>query len=233
MNDAKPPRELSLISLQVGLPRTLGQPDAAEPMDREWTSGIHKLPVSGPVAAGATGLAGDGQADLKNHGGPDKAINAYPADHFAYWREELRLTFAPGSFGENFTTLGATEDEVCVGDIYRVGSLVVQISQPRQPCWKLARRWRITDLAARVERTGRTGWYFRVVEPGMVHAPDILHLVERPHPEWTITAANEVMYRKNNDTAAARALASCTALSESWRTHLAGRAARAPVEEGS
>jgi MOSC domain-containing protein YiiM len=212
-----------LLSLQVGLPQTRGRADAADLMDREWTSGIHKTPVAGPVAATVVGLAGDGQADLKNHGGPDKALNAYPSDHFVVWRTELGRDCAPGSFGENFTTQGATESDVCIGDIFQVGGLVVQISQPRQPCWKLARLWRIADLAARVERTGRTGWYFRVLQTGAVKAGDDFLLTGRPFPQWSVAEANEIMYRRRDDIASARALATCPALSESWRTALGRR----------
>lgn len=214
---------LTLLSLQVGLPQTRGRPDADDPMDREWTSGIHKTSVRGPVAASLTGLAGDGQADLKNHGGPDKAINVYPEDHFAFWQKELGRPCAPGSFGENFTTRGATESEVCIGDIFRLGTLVVQISQPRQPCWKLARLWRIADLPARVIATGRTGWYFRVLEPGVAEAPGNLMLTTRPHPEWPVSKANLVMYERKDDLTASHALAACPALSESWRTALSKR----------
>ncbi len=214
---------LRLVSLQVGLPQTRGRPEAADPMDREWTSGIHKAPVAGPVVATHLGLAGDGQADLKNHGGPDKAINAYPSDHFDLWKVELGRDCMPGSFGENFTTQGATEFEICIGDIFQVGGLLVQVSQPRQPCWKLARLWRIADLAARVERTGRTGWYFRVLHTGEVQASDNFLLAERPFPQWTVAEANEIMYRRRDDITSARALASCPALSESWRTSLGKR----------
>jgi MOSC domain-containing protein YiiM len=215
---------MKLLSIQVGLPRTLGRADADDPMDREWTSGFHKETVPGPVAAGPTGLAGDGQADLKNHGGPDKAINAYPADHRTYWHTEYGLVFPAGPFGENFTTEGLTEADVCIGDVFQVGGIVVQISQPRQPCWKLARRWRLKDFAARVEQTGRTGWYFRVLDTGLVAAPATFTLTARPHPEWTIAEANAVMHHRKTDWDAALALSACPALAESWRTKLAHRA---------
>ena len=215
---------MKLLSIQVGLPRTIGAADAADPMDREWTSGFIKEPILGSVEVTPTGLVGDGQSDLKKHGGPDKAINAYPAEYFSIWRDELGLEFSAGAFGENFTTEGALGSDVCIGDIYQVGGIVVQITQPRQPCWKLARRWRIKDLAARVEQTGRTGWYFRVLQIGAVEAPAELTLVERPHPQWTVEEANQIMHHRKTDWAAAAALAACPALSASWRTSLALRA---------
>ncbi len=221
-----PPSDLAsfrLLSLQVGLPQTRGHADATDPMDRVWTSGIHKSPVTGPVAAGRTGLAGDGQADLVNHGGSDKAINVYPSDHFAVWTRELGRPPLPGSFGENFTTAGATEADVCIGDVFRLGTALVQISQPRQPCWKLARLWRIADLAAQVECTGRTGWYVRVLEPGVIEAPADFMLTDRPFPQWTVAEANAIKYHRKDDVTAARALAACPALSEAWRTSLGKR----------
>lgn len=218
-------KTLRLLSIQTGLPRDFGTEGAADPAERPWVSGICKTTIEGPVEATATGLVGDGQADLKNHGGPDKAINAYPADHFAFWREEAGFEPTAGAFGENFTTLDLLEADVCVGDIFRVGGVVVQISQPRQPCWKLDRRWRRPGLCARVQETGRTGWYFRVLQGGSLAAPAEFALLERPHPEWTVAAANEVMHHRKHDLDAARALSACPALAESWRTKLAHRAA--------
>lgn len=215
---------MNLLSVQVGMPRTLGHTAAPDLMDQEWTSGIFKLPVTGQVEVTPTGLLGDGQADLRVHGGPDKAINAYPADHLAAWRTELGVDFPPGGFGENFTTSGARESDVCIGDIFRVGGILVQVTQPRQPCWKLARRWRIKELAALVEQTGRTGWYFRVLESGTVAASAEFVLVERPYPQWSVAEANRVMHHGKADWAAAAELAACTALSASWQATLTRRA---------
>jgi MOSC domain-containing protein YiiM len=158
---------VKLLSVQVGMPRTIGVEDAPDLMDREWMSGFFKDPVSGPVEVTPTGLVGDGQADLKNHGGPDKAINVYPTDHFAVWREELGVEFSAGAVGENFTTEGAFEKDVCIGDVFRVGGIVVQITQPRQPCWKLARRWRIKGSGGACGADGADGLVF----PGVADGP--------------------------------------------------------------
>ncbi len=214
---------MQLLSIQVGQPKLIGRPDATDPFDKEWTTGFFKEVVSGPVAVGRTNLAGDGQADLRVHGGPDKAINAYPQDHWAFWQHELALTLPPGAFGENFTTKGMVETGVCIGDVFQIGTAVVQISQPRQPCWKLARRWRIKDLAVRVEQTGRTGWYFRVLVEGQVEAGQELQLTDRPHPQWTVHEANQIMHHRKTDWKAATALAACPALSASWQESLARR----------
>lgn len=213
-----------LLSLQVGCPRTHGTNNTAAPFDREWTTGFYKTPILGTVWLGTTNLDGDGQADLENHGGPDKAVNAYPSEHYPGWRAELGVAALPyGGFGENFTLVGLTEADVAIGDVFTVGRAIVHVSQPRQPCWKLARRWRIKDLAARVQQSGRTGWYFRVLQPGHVTAGDGLTRVERPHPEWTVAEANDVMHHRRDDRAAACALADCAALSASWRDSLLRR----------
>ena len=134
------------------------------------------------------------------------------------------LTLEAGGFGENFTNTGMTEREVCVGDVFQCGELCLQVSQPRQPCWKLARRWRIKDLAARVERTGRTGWYFRMLNGGPVQAGVVLTLVKRPAPQWSIATANEIMHHRKEDAEAALGLAGCLCLSASWQRSLTHRA---------
>jgi MOSC domain-containing protein YiiM len=214
-----------LVSVQAGLPRTYGEAGAADPMDKPWSTAFFKEPVSGPVRLRRTNLAGDRQADLEVHGGPDKAVNAYAVEHYADWERNLGIKQMPhGAFGENFTTAGLVEDAVCVGDVYAVSGALVEISQPRQPCWKLARRWRIKELTALVQESGRTGWYFRVLREGTVEAGAALVLQERPYPQWTISACNRVMYHGRHDAAANRALAGCPALSESWRAGLLRRA---------
>lgn len=198
--------------------------------DKPWRTGFCKLPHAGPLQLGPAGIEGDEQADLINHGGPDKAVCVYPEEHYAHWRTALMLPDLPhGAFGENFTTQGLGESDVCIGDVFAFASgAMVQISQPRQPCWKLARRWRVKDLAAQVERTGRTGWYFRVLVPGLVSIGETLTHRERPHPEWPVSLANEIMHHRKGDRIAAATLAACPTLSESWRRTLSSRAASGP-----
>ncbi len=217
---------MKLLSLQVGLPRDVGSTEAAEPVDRLWHSGIWKEPVTGAVSLGTTNLAGDGQADLRVHGGPDKAVCVYPAEHYPHWRAELGLAFGPGAFGENFTTDGLSEASIFIGDIFRLaGGVVVQVTQPREPCWKLARRWRVMDLPVRVTRTGFTGWYFRVLETGAVEAGEAFTLEQRVQSRWSIAAANEVMHHRAADAEATVELAGCEGLSTIWREALTQRAA--------
>jgi MOSC domain-containing protein YiiM len=214
-----------LISIQVSLPRRIEPDEAPDPGGRAWTTAFFKQPVAGPLWLGRPNLEGDGQADRKNHGGPDKAVLAYAAAHYPFWRRELDdPEFPYGAFAENFTVEGLNEDSVCIGDTYALGDARVQVSQPRQPCWKIAARWRRRDLTVLVERTGRTGWYLRVLAEGRVEAGLPFELVERPFPEWTVTAATRVM--RGKDPRAAE-LAECPLLATSWRIDLAERAAAA------
>jgi MOSC domain-containing protein YiiM len=216
------------MAICVGRPTALGQAGAADAFDEPWTTGIFKVPVDGPVHLSPLGLGGDGQADLVNHGGADKAVCVYSADHYPDWRRTLGVEpFAFGAFGENLTIEGLDEHRVCIGDVWSLGDVTVQVSQPRQPCWKLARKWRRRTLTADVVSTGRTGWYLRVLREGSAVAGTTLSLVDRRHPEWTIAAANRVMHQREGDTAA---LARLEALAASWRHTLTRRleAARPP-----
>jgi len=214
----------TVISLQVGLPRTVKSGEDTGHVNEVWTTGFFKNSTPASLWLGRLNLEGDGQADLENHGGPDKAVNVYPCEHYPYWAQTIGLkNLHSGGFGENFTVEGLLENEVCIGDIFEIGESLVQVSQPRQPCWKLARRWRVKDLAIRVQETGRTGWYFRVLREGHVQVGKRLRLVERHHPNWTVSAANEVMHRRTNDRKAAQELADCVSLSSRWREKLKRR----------
>ncbi len=217
---------MKIAAIQIGLPQTYHDLDAKNGRTSEWTTAIFKETVEGPVWATKIGLRGDGQADRRFHGGPDKALNAYCLAHYPHWTNELGLdAMAFGSFGENLTIRDAIEADVCVGDIFEVGDAVLQISQPRQPCGTLARRWRTPDLVRRIEKNGMTGWYFRVLKQGNLTAGDVFRRIERPHPKWTITEANEVMHHRRKDYAAARELAALPPLAASWKEALERRAA--------
>lgn len=213
-----------LRSIQVGLPCTEQSDCVDDQRPRPWITGIFKRPVLGPVRLERHNLLGDGQADLIHHGGLDKAVCVYPSEHWFHWHGILPPHQpAGGAFGENFTLEGLTETEVCIGDIFSVGSAVVQISQPRQPCWKLARRWQIKDLAVQVERTGFTGWYFRVLQEGIVESNVTLRLMDRPFPEWTVATANRIMHHERGNPKAAEQLHRCPLLSASWQRTLRER----------
>ena len=215
-------KSLRIISLQVGMPRTLGHANAPDIMDREWTTAFHKAPCKGPREVHPLGIEGDGQADRVNHGGVDKAVCVYPSEHYAGWQATLGLELPWGAFGENLTVEGLIESDVRIGDVFACGEVQLQVSQPRQPCWKLARRWRVKDLAAQVERTGRTGWYFRVLNAGSLRAGDVLKLLT-PGTEWSVSDANAIMHHRKEDWQAALALAQCPVLSAGWRESLRKR----------
>lgn len=201
-----------LVSLQLGQPKTYGSGSDA------WTSAIAKHPVCGPVWLHAENLAGDAQADRKNHGGVHKAVLAYAAAHYPLWARELGRELSRGGFGENFTVQGADETTVCIGDVWEVGGALLQVSQPREPCRNPPRYWHLDDLDQRMRDTGRTGWYFRVLQEGEVAAGQTIVLRERSCPAWTVARANDVLYRRVPDLAAARAaLAACPHLSPRWR----------------
>lgn len=207
--------------LRVGKPQTFGQKEAKHPMDREWTTGIVKQAVKGKVWAGKTKLGGDGQGDLKNHGGIEKAIFANPISHFTYWQKKLQRTdFTIGAFGENLAVRNMTEADLCVGDTFHIGEAIVQVSQPRRPCWRPARRWRIKDLSVQIQQQGLTGWYFRVLQEGWIQAGDELQLQQRPYPEWTVAKCNDVMHHQRDDLELAARLASCELLAPSWQNSL-------------
>jgi MOSC domain-containing protein YiiM len=193
--------------------------------ERSFTTAIAKEPVEGPVAVGPSGIDGDAQADRKHHGGPDKALLAYAASHYPAWRAEHGLDLRVGTFGENLSIVGQDEDHVCVGDTYRAGDLVAQVTQPREPCWKLAKRWGIPELPELTNLTAWTGWYLRVLTPATLAPATTIELVERPHPEWTVTRATRTALA--GDAHDRRALAELPELAAVWHTMLHARADRA------
>lgn len=214
-----------LESVQIGAVRNYGRPDAVDTHDLPWTTGFYKTPVSGAVTVSGSKIQGDGQADLINHGGVDKAALAYSADHYPKWREEVRIPDMPfGAFGENLTIAGLNEDSVCIGDIFQIGGVKFEVSQPRQPCWKLARRWRMHELTGMVIRNGRSGWYLRVLEEGHIEARMAVLLIERPNPEWSIARANRILHHQRTDLAATAELAAVPKLADSWVEELRERA---------
>jgi MOSC domain-containing protein YiiM len=198
------------------------------------TSAIAKSPVAGPLRLGAEGFEGDAQADRRVHGGPEKAVHHYPFDHYAAWRADLGqlpLLAAPGAFGENVSTSSLTENSVAVGDIFRLGGALVQVSQGRQPCWKLNHRFGLSDMARRVQETGRTGWYYRVLQPGPVSPGDDLQLIDRLAPDWTLRRLWRAMYVDRLNRAELGAIAALDVLAEGWRRYAQRRLDSGRVED--
>jgi MOSC domain-containing protein YiiM len=218
---------MTLVSIQIGRPRTVGVPGAENRMEREFTSAIWKSPVARPVHAGHLGLAGDSVYDTRGHGGPDQAVLMYAAAHYPRWKQELGREIGPGDFGENLTVEGLDEDTVCIGDVYQVGPVRFQVSHPRQPCATLARRHQIPDMIGIVWDNGRSGWYLRVLVEGSIEAGQAIQRLQRPNSEWTVRRAARAMLTRQQKPMEAAALAECQGLSTGWRNRLLAAAARA------
>lgn len=169
----------TLLSIQTGRIAPLGR--------LRVPSGFVKAPVAGSVEVGLLGVAGDEQADLSVHGGPEKAVYGYCADHYPAWESDcphLAEKLVWGAFGENLTISGLSEADIRVGDVHAIGSARLQVCQPRQPCFKLAEHFEDSRMPKAMVRNGRAGWYYRVLEPGTIAAGDTVELVERPHPDF-------------------------------------------------
>lgn len=199
------------------------------PLPREGQrTGIYKEPVAGAVAVGLEGLAGDHQGDRAVHGGPDKAVHYYPAESYAELaarRTDLADALVPGSLGENLSARGLTEDTVCLGDAVRIGTVVLQVSQPRRPCWKIDHRFDTDGMVPLINELGRPGWYFRVLEPGELAAGDAIELVDRPAPDLTLARLLTSFGAHRPDPAELRLLAGAPGLTAGWVDRLERRAA--------
>jgi MOSC domain-containing protein YiiM len=163
---------LSLISLNLAVPREIAF------RGNKILTGIYKEPVTIAVHAGRLGLAGDLQADLRVHGGPDKAIYAYPSEHYAFWRRQLPAMNMPwGTFGENLTTAGLDEKNVRIGDRFQIGTAIVEVTQPRSPCFKLGTKFGNMAFIKRFRESGRPGFYLSVVQEGEMRQGDAIRQI--------------------------------------------------------
>lgn len=207
-----------LVSVHVGRIRTHGTPGATDPLERQWSTAYFKDPVEGPRHLGLEGLEGDEQRDYgRGHGGPEMAALMYSADHYPAWREELQIPeMSFGGFGENLVVEGLEESSVCIGDTFEVGEAIVQISCPRGPCSNIAKRWHRPDMVKRVTANGRTGWYLRVKQEGLVAAGDDLTLTDRPNPLWTVARVFRARVEPERDPAAVRELTELPLLDPVW-----------------
>ena len=217
---------IALDAMFAGTPRPLGP--------RGILSSITKTRIAGPWQITATGLVGDAQADTINHGGLDKALHHYPFEHYVTWARDLPhiasiLQHVP-AFGENISTRGMTENTVCIGDIYAVGAVRLQIAQGRQPCWKLNARFNVPDMAYRVQKTGRTGWYYRVLTPGIIEPASTLRLEHRPQPQWPLARLIDLLYKRTTAFDELATVAALPELTEGWRKLASRRVATRNVE---
>lgn len=196
----------------------LGQPEHR--WEDKAPSAIRKTAATEPVEVTATGLIGDQQADTEVHGGPEKAIHIYPAEHYAHWKTvfpDQAAIFRPGGFGENLSTEGFTEEDLCIGDVFSLGAVRLQVAQGRQPCWKLNLHTDNPAMAANFQKTGRTGWYFRVLETGKISAGDPMTIADRPCPDWNLREVILARFNPRLDPGIAKALSELRELAEPWR----------------
>ena len=218
---------MRVVSVNVGLPREVAWKGGSV------GTGIFKGPVRGRVTVRRLNLDGDRQADLSVHGGADKAVYAYPAEHYHYWRDELagmEMPFGPfgpfGMFGENFTTEGLVEDAVNIGDHFRIGTAELVVTQPRLPCYKLGIKFGRDDMVKRFLASGRTGFYFSVSREGEVEAGDAVALIDREPNRVAVPDITRLYVSKRYSPAEVETLRRATrvqALPQNWRSYFLGR----------
>ncbi len=186
-------------------------------------SAISKMPVTGQHRIDQLGFIEDEQADPDHHGGPDKAIHHYASDHYPNWITEGAIPpgSIPAAFGENIATIGFTENTLCIGDRFRLGSAVVQISQGRQPCWKVSEFTANPKMAYLFQKTGRTGWYYRVIEIGQAGAGDRIELIDRCQPGWTVRRVTQMRLTRKLSQRDAETLSDMPELATGWRAAFA------------
>ena len=206
---------MQLLSIHVGPIGPLGP-------ERRTRSAFVKHRVEGRVAITVTGVAGDVQADRRVHGGRDKAVYLYPAEHYDVWAPLLPQhapLLRPGGMGENLSSLGLNEETTMIGDVLRVGTAMLEVTQPRQPCFKLALRFADGRVGKTMTARGWSGWYLRVREPGIVQAGDEITRLERPNPTWSVKRFTDVLLERRGTRADLEELASLSGLSASLRAH--------------
>src|SRR3990172_3119450 len=209
---------MKLVSVNIGHPREVIY------KGKTVTTGIFKEPVEGRIRLRMLNLDGDRQADLSVHGGLSKAAYAYPIEHYEYWREQVPGVDLPwGMFGENFTTEGLREDSVNIGDRFRIGSAEVMVTEPRLPCYKLAAKFERDDIIKRFLQSGRTGFYFAVMQEGEVGTGDGIELVSRDEHSVTVADITRLYVLDKDDVRTLRRAVQVTALPETWHGYFRKR----------
>lgn len=203
---------MQLLSVNVSMPQ------AMDYRGQTVSTGIFKQPVAGRRMVRKLNIDGDGQADLQAHGGPYKAVYAYPHEHYATWASELgRADFSYGQFGENLTITGILETDICVGDVLRVGGAVLQVTQPRVPCFKLETKMGIPQFQKRFLQSLRSGFYLRVLAEGEIGAGDALAITERDPHQMSVRDVNHLLYMDKQDVDAMRRVIEIDALPPGWK----------------
>lgn len=194
--------------------------------DEGQSSAIYKQAVAGPIFLGSEGLAGDAQADRRVHGGPEKAVHHYAAENYARLARQFPAIAAellPGSIGENISTSGWDEHNVCIGDIFRLGAARVQVSQPRSPCWKIDHRYATKGMAGFIAESGLTGWYYRVIETGEVASDSPFELIDRPPGAVSLGELWRIWRQHRPDIDTLARLSEAPALNPAWQKKLLDR----------
>ncbi|MBA3914368.1 MAG: MOSC domain-containing protein [Acidobacteriales bacterium] len=207
---------MKVLSVNVGLPREVSY------RGMQVSTGIFKEPVSGSIPVRKLNLDGDRQADLSVHGGEEKAVYAYPIEHYQYWRQELGQDLPLGMFGENLTTEGLREDQLSIGDELLVGSALLRVVQPRMPCYKLAMRFDRDDMIKRFLASRKSGFYFSVINEGAVSADATIEVASRDQHSVTVSDITQLYVERGPSSLLERAVA-VPALPESWRQWLLQR----------
>ena len=210
---------MNVISVNVGLPREV------ESKGAKVLTGIFKDPVDGPVMIRTLNLDGDRQADLTVHGGAEKAVYAYPVEHYDYWRKELPdVKFPWGKFGENLSTSGLSEDTLHIGDRLRIGSALLTVTQPRMPCYKLGIKFERDDMIKRFLASGRTGFYFSVEEEGEVRAGSEVEILSRDPNQVAVADITRLYVDHTPNPELLRRAVNTIALPQRWKSYLVERA---------
>ena len=210
--------DMKLISVNVGLPRVVMS--NGDPV----STGIFKEPVAGRVMLRTLNLDGDRQADLSVHGGPSKAVYAYPSEHYAYWKQELPEMKLPwGMFGENFTSAGLIESELSIGDKFRVGSAVVMVTEPRMPCYKLGIKFGRSDIVQKFLASERSGFYFAVLKEGEVGVGDPIERMEKSERSVRVSDITQLYTHEKHNVGLLRRAIEVEALPESWKIYFQHR----------
>ncbi len=202
----------------------LSKPKEIEYRGQKLLTGIYKIPVAHPVRATKLGLDGDGQADLKNHGGFDKAIYIYTLENYRYWEKALgRPEFALGQFGENLSVEDMPDDHIHIGDIFDIGSVRMQVTQPRVPCYKLGIKMEMPEFLKMFMKSGRVGFYLRVLKEGVINKGDTIKLVKQGEPTLSIQDAMLALLENPQRNEMAKKALAIKALSSAWRSDLERR----------
>jgi MOSC domain-containing protein YiiM len=210
-----------VVSIQVGEVITIGNKNSKDITSKEYTTASYKKPIDKLFDVTKLSIIGDSVADTIHHGGVDKAVFANSLNNYNHWKSWLKQDNIPyGALGENLTIDTIDEQTVCIGDIHQIGTVKLQVSQPRQPCWKISRRWEHKDFMQEIYTSGLTGWYYRVLEEGSFKADDSVKYLGGIDTKITIIEANKAMRDQNKYSDLVDTLLGIKELAQAWKNSL-------------